>query len=1043
MLNLYKPYTKRRRFHAFILTLALVVASLATSAQSTMVQFTVLQNPCNNDGVIQAEALSLMVPPISFTWYIGSINVTQTSATLFDTLENYSGAPLYVIVTDASGSSAYGFFNGAPPFTYYVTTTPAVCPALGTAEAIVTGGTPPYTVQWMEDGSGNVVSTDNPADLPAGGYDVLITDAAGCAYGAGSGSFDSVFVENISNIVATVMTTPANCTNGSASVLAVGGVPPYSYEWSNGANSTTINGLMVGSYIVTVTDAQGCYTVSYGYVQQSVFINPNPTVTDATCLEDDGSVIVFGSGGMPPYSYQWQNGETTQTVSNLTAGYYFLTVTDANGCVGMTAVNIGSTTPIGVTYSTTASSCTAPTGSATLTISGGTAPYTVQWYTFPAQSGTTASNLSSGTYGFHVTDALGCVRNGSVYIPPVSVINAYVNTADAMCTLSNGSATIVVTSGATPFSYNWSNGASTSGISNLSTGSYNVTITDALGCAIVKYASVGTNSPISIGLSSTPASCIFANDGGLVATPVGGTAPYTYFWSNGSTTNSSNNLTTGYYSVYVNDAAGCQQQAWSYVGYDASNDDCYCTITGTVYEDQNTNCVHDAGEPGIENIMVHCSGAGYDFTDANGVYSFIVPTGSYTLSESVQYYYPLAACQSNAIAVSVSAASGCVNTVDFANVINPVHDMRIVTISNYNPPIPGNAYIQKVVVTNDGSITENDVKLGYKHDGQLALSSVTPSLFTQPNAGLYPNWYNIDAGFPTLAPADNQIFNVTYNVPTNIPLGTDLVYYDSVAYASSLANWLNDYTPWNNVNTYHATVVGSFDPNYKEVSPQGSGAPGFIMSRDSILTYIVHFQNTGSWAAQKVVIKDTLDANLEMTTLKPGYATHNYEATVSENGEVTFTFNNINLPDSASQPEASQGLVMYSIHLKPNLAEGTQIHNSASIYFDYNAPVLTNTTTNTIDNILSVHEVTSIFDFTLFPNPTNALVAVAVNTDNGGEATLNVHNVLGQNMQSQNVLLKKGKNVLHADISELPSGLYFVELKQGQRSQVQKLNVIK
>jgi len=368
--------------------------------------------------------------------------------------------------------------------------------------------------------------------------------------------------------------------------------------------------------------------------------------------------------------------------------------------------------------------------------------------------------------------------------------------------------------------------------------------------------------------------------------------------------------------------------------------------------------------------------------------------------------------------------------------------VRITTINNYNPPVPGNNFTQNVVVTNDGSVSENDIHLGYRHDGQLNLSSVTPSLFVQDASD--PNWYSVSSSFPTLAPSQIQLFNVTYNVPTNIPLGTSLVYYDTASYATNIANWLNDYTPWNNVNTDYATVVGSFDPNYKEVSPQGTGAQGYIKSRDSVLTYTVHFQNTGSWAAQKVVVKDTLDSNLQIGSVQPGYSTHDYEAKVSDNGVITFTFNNIMLPDSAAQPEGSRGLVMYSVRMKPNLGEFTQIHNRASIYFDYNAPVQTNTTTNTIDNGLNVSDIKRVFTFTLFPNPANDLVTLAVNTDEASSnAALAIHNVLGQTVQSEAVSLKKGKNLLSTDVSALPSGVYFVELKAGQRSQVQKLNVIK
>src|SRR6185295_10827876 len=109
---------------------------------------------------------------------------------------------------------------------------------------------------------------------------------------------------------------------------------------------------------------------------QTPAITVSSTITNATCLQNDGQVIAFGSGGMPPYTYAWSNGQHTQTIGGLIAGYYYVTATDSNNCIGTKGVSITSSTPISVTYSTTASSCVSPTGTATLNISGGTTPYT-------------------------------------------------------------------------------------------------------------------------------------------------------------------------------------------------------------------------------------------------------------------------------------------------------------------------------------------------------------------------------------------------------------------------------------------------------------------------------------------------------------------------------------------------------------------------------------------------------------------------------------------------------------------------------------------
>src|SRR5690606_21691906 len=145
----------------------------------------------------------------------------------------------------------------------------------------------------------------------------------------------------------------------------------------------------------------------------------------------------------------------------------------------------------------------------------------------------------------------------------------------------------------------------------------------------------------------------------------------------------------------------------------------------------------------------------------------------------------------------------------------------------------------------------------------------------------------------------------------------------------------------------------SFDPNNKEVTPAGTGAQGYITTDDSVLTYTINFQNTGTWPAQKVVLKDTLSAHLDVSSLKPFAASHGYKAEVSDGPMpiLTVTFDNINLPDSNTDKLGSMGYVVYTIRQTPAVPVGTQIENSASICFDDNEAVKTNTTLNTAGEV--------------------------------------------------------------------------------------------
>ena len=927
-----------------------------------------------------------------------------------------------------------------PPFTYTYTTAPGACPILGSATVTVTGGTAPYTYQWTTNPGGTVVSTTNPASLADGTYDVLITDAAGCVYGSNANG-DSIAVYSPPAFTFPVNTTPANCTNGTATVGAIssGGTPPYSYLWSTAATTSSISGLHQGYYMLTVTDANGCASTSYGNVTQAITITAPVTPTPATCLASDGAVIAFGSGGTPPYTYLWNNGATTQSQTGLPAGYYTVVATDANGCFGTGYGNVTASTPIAATYTTTASSCTAPTGTAALTVTGGTTPYTIAWYTTPPQSGLTATALHPGTYGFHISDAVGCVRTGSVVINPMDIISLGFSSTPATCTLSNGTAHVSATGGVAPYTYLWTTGGTTPGISGLHSGYYSVSVHDANSCAVGGYVNVGDYSPLGVSLSSTSPSCLFTTDGSIHASAYGGTSPYTYGWSTGGTGSTLSSIGSGYYTVYVTDNVGCTKERTTILNASTADISCYCTISGTVYHDLNGNCMQDAGEAGIPGVQIHCSGRGYTYTNASGHYSFAVPTGSYTISETVQTFYPLSACQSNNIPVSVVASSGCTNTVNFANSTNTIHDIHISTW-DYNHPIPGNAYTQASIVTNEGTVTESSILAGYKPDGQIYAPTFIPAaIFTGA-----PYWYGTGVAFPTLAPGGSQAFYMHYSVPTDVPLGTNLVFKDSAVNAAPMSNWLTDYTPWNNVNYFNSTVVSSYDPNFKEVSPKGTGAQGYITYADSVLEYMVHFQNTGTYYAERVEVIDTLDPSLDWTTLHPVFESHNCVVTMNESGVVKFTFDHIHLPYSPTYPVTSNGMFTYTIKTRHGLAIGTQIHNSASIYFDYNDPIMTNRTLNTIGSNVGVPYVApDEASFYVYPNPADKSCFAVINSEVAGDANMKLMDITGKVIINNMIALQSGKQTVSIDISKLTPGMYFVVLNNAGKTETQKLVIMK
>ena len=217
-------------------------------------------------------------------------------------------------------------------------------------------------------------------------------------------------------------------------------------------------------------------------------------------------------------------------------------------------------------------------------------------------------------------------------------------------------------------------------------------------------------------------------------------------------------------------------------------------------------------------------------------------------------------------------------------------------------------------------------------------------------------------------------------------------------------------------------VTSSYDPNGKEVFPQGTGAPGYIDNKTP-LSYNIHFQNTGTAAARNITIVDTISANLDMKSLH--ILKSSFPAEVYTSGNVVkFRFNNINLPDKTTNSAGSTGTISYAILPKAGLAQLTQIKNTASIFFDYNAGIVTNTTLNTIKaSHVNVQYVSNAgFKAKVYPNP--ASDKVFANTDDNSDFTLALTDMLGRVVATSKSV--NGSAALNTQ--SLPTGLYIVTL---------------
>jgi gliding motility-associated-like protein len=489
-------------------------------------------------------------PAYAYNW-----NTGQNTQSVSALAGNYT-----VTVTDAIGcnTSAVVTVSQAPLLAVNVIQDPVGCFGgnNGSATANVSGGTQPYFYSWSPYGGSSSVATG----LMAGNYTLTLTDAIGCSTNA------TVLVTQPQPLAATVTVNSNVSCNGGANGSAIcnpsGGTSPYFYSWSPaGGTNQTAAGLTAGNYMVTVTDAEGCTQIAQTSITQPFPLQTNiATVTNVSCTGgNDGSATVSASGGTSPYFYSWApTGGSSATANNLTIGNYTVTVSDFFGCSSQVSVSITQPTPLAatITSSTNVSCNGGNNGSATVTPSGGTAPYSYSWSTNPIQTGASAGNLTAGNYFVTVTDNEGCaITTSAVSItqPTVLTATATPNTFISCNTTVNISASGGGGTGA--YTYLWSNGASTSSIT-VTTGTYSVIVTDGNGCTANSSVSVqASNSTLAASINQPPAICNGSTTT-ITVNPTGGFGSYTYQWSTGGTGPS---IVTGAgnYCVTVTDGGGC------------------------------------------------------------------------------------------------------------------------------------------------------------------------------------------------------------------------------------------------------------------------------------------------------------------------------------------------------------------------------------------------------------------------------------------------------------------------------------------------------
>ena len=532
--------------------------SIVTSPASMTVAITSQgNNSCFNacDGFASALVAGGSAP-FSYNWMPGSVAGAAVN--------NLCAGTYTVTVTDLNGCSANTTVNITQPVALVasITSTNVTCfgACNGTANAVYTGGTGPYTFLWTP----TLQTTPNITSVCAGVYNLGVTDGNGCIANA------SAVITEPSILAVTTTTTSSSCghADGSACAAITGGVPPFTYSWNDPSNQTTscASGINAGVYIISVTDGHGCSVTNIANVNDiTAPVVTIPTSANVTCHgAANGNAQANIVGGVVPYTILWTpTGLTSTFISGLSGGIYSVVVTDSIGCIGTASVTINepATLVSGIIASANVSCFLSCNGSATVSAGGGTTPYTYLWNDAATQTTSTATGLCATSYTVTATDANGCTSTSSTTITQPPAINiTLVSTTNVSCNGgNNGAITINVTGGSPGYTYTWlpSVGSGPS-VTNLTAGVYNVTVTDSHGCTSTLNITVNQPTPIILSTVTNPSTCGHPN-GFVSVTPIGGSPIYTYSWNTTpiQTTAIATSLMAGTYSVVVTDSHGC------------------------------------------------------------------------------------------------------------------------------------------------------------------------------------------------------------------------------------------------------------------------------------------------------------------------------------------------------------------------------------------------------------------------------------------------------------------------------------------------------
>ncbi|MBK7966549.1 MAG: gliding motility-associated C-terminal domain-containing protein [Bacteroidetes bacterium] len=522
----------------------------------------------------------------------------------------------------------------------------------GSADLNTAGGTSPYTYVWSNGNTQGSIS-----GISSGTYTYLVTDTNGCTIA------DSIIITQPANaLTVTPNVTQVLCfgdNTGAIDLSVLGGTPSYSYLWNDGTTNEDLNNLTAGAYTVTVTDNNNCLSIQTFNIQEpTAALASTPTISQVNCFNgSDASIQLNTKGGTAPYSFNWNNGGNTPNIDSLTAGTYFVLITDDQGCTFNSSYII--TQP----SAALASSSTAvqvlcfgdSTASIDLSAAGGTAPYSYLWNN--GSNNEDLANINAGTYTVLITDSNNCTQSETIIISePLAALNASEQITQVLCTGdSTGSVDLTISGGTAPYNYLWNTGGTAQNPIGMPVGNYSVTVTDMNGCTANRALQITEpDSALQLGASIGHLSCHGQPTGWIDLTALGGTGTYTYLWNTGGSVEDPSQLAAGTYTVTVTDQNGCHSNTSVTITQPAA----FPTVSGTTTP---VSCT------GLQNGAIQSTVNG-----GTTPYTYLWNTGSTQTG--------ISGLGAGVYTVIVTDANGCTNQYT-TQIVEPINSLSITATS--------------------------------------------------------------------------------------------------------------------------------------------------------------------------------------------------------------------------------------------------------------------------------------------------------------------------------------------------------------------------